>query len=179
MDTSVCKGKHGTEGHCRAHIILVHERKLCQSKRISDSTGDATSIFDDNRFLIIGLIIVLSITVWNSRNSIYPPPKGYARFSDYGLSFLYPDDLNMWQVALNDDGSVVLDESRTVSENWGDIGWNSGNVDHERPGREGYFQEFSVMWLATNAPELGYELNLYYTMQRVTNQIRNREINIT
>jgi hypothetical protein len=89
--------------------------------------SDAESWVLGDRWLIIIVLIIAGVTIWNSRSSLFPPPEGYARFSDYGMSFLYPEDLNLWQVAVDDDLNVVLDDSRQISEDWGCVGWNSGN----------------------------------------------------
>lgn len=158
----------------RFYLIYFYKIGFMAEKR------DVKSWVLGDRWLIIIVLIVAGVTIWNSRSSLFPPPEGYARFSGYGVSFLYSDDLNLWQVAINDDGSVVRDGSRNISEDWGDVGWNSGNVDFERPGREGYFQEFSVMWVAMDGPpEHDEALNLFYTMIVVNAQILNRELYMT
>lgn len=125
------------------------------------------------------MLLVIGITAWNIVFSQVPTPKGYSRYTDYGISFVYPSDLTPWQVAIYDDGSVVQDGSRTVSENWGFVGWNSGNTEFERPGREGYYQETGVFWLGNTVSVDGASLNMYYNMQEATNLIRNRECNLT
>ena len=124
-------------------------------------------------------MLIIGITAWNIVFSRVPTPNGFSRYSDYGVSFVYPNDLNLWQVPIDDDGSVVQDGSRTVSENCGFVGWNSGNTEFERIGRDGYFQESGVLWLGNTASADAQELRLYYTMQETTNLVRNRECNIT
>jgi len=138
-------------------------------------TENAKSWYMKDRWLIFIILILVGVTLWNSRDLFFRPPEGYAKFSDYGLSFLYPDDLNLWQVPINDDGSVVLDGSMSVSERSGNVGWNSGNIDFDRGDREGYCQESTVMWV-TKETEPGPEdiLDLYYTMREVTNRVRGR-----
>jgi hypothetical protein len=142
--------------------------------------NDTESWVLGDRWLIIIVLIIAGVTIWNSRSSLFPPPEGYARFSDYGMSFLYPEDLNLWQVAVDDDLNVVLDDSRQISEDWGCVGWNSGNVDFERPGREGYFQEFNVIWLAMNPPSEHEKVtDLFFTALEANFRVRNREYNMT
>ena len=135
--------------------------------------------FFDTYLWHILILVVVGITIWNIKFARVPIPAGYAKFSDYGISLVYPNDLNLWQVAIYDDGSVVQDGSKPISEHCGNVGWNSGNIDFERPGREGYYQESSVIWLDTTAPSDGVELRLYYTMQRTINLLRNQEYNIS
>jgi len=130
-----------------------------------------------DRWLILIILIFVGVALWNSRTLIFRPPDGYAKFSDYGLSFLYPDDLNLWQVPINDDGSVDLDGSKIISEQSGNVGWNSGNVDFDRGDREGYYQESAVIWVTKETePESEEILDLFYTMVEVTNRVRNRTV---
>ena len=132
-----------------------------------------------DRWLIIIALTLVAITAWNSRYALIPPPKGYARYTEHGMSFLYPDDMNLWEVAIYDDGSDVQDGSRTISEDWGTVGWNSRNVDQERPGREDYFQESSVYWLTSDPPENSVKLNKFYTALGVSGERCDREDNMT
>lgn len=133
-----------------------------------------------DRWLIIIALTLVAITAWNSRYALIPVPEGFARYANHGISFLYPDDLDLWEVAIYDNGSVVLDGSRTISRDWGCVGWNSGNVDFKRPGREGYFQESSVIWLSTDPPkENGVKPHMFYTSMEVNSKRRDRECNIT
>ena len=138
---------------------------------------DFKSFLVKDPWLIIGIIVVVGFTAWNILSS--QTPTGYNRYSDYGISLLHPRDLNPWHVAINDDGSVVQDGSRMPSEDWGFIGWNTGNTVFERPERDGYYQESGVLWLRDGASSDDVELSLYYTMQETTNLLRNRECNIT
>ncbi len=144
------------------------------------SSDDSRSSILGDRWIIIAVLIITGITLWNSRSTLFPPPRGYARYSDYGVSILYPDDLNLWQVPVDDAFNVVIDGPWVMSEERGCVGWNSGNVDFERPGREGYFQEANVIWLAMDPPpEPDEVLNLFYTAFEANMQTRNREYNLT
>ena len=154
---------------------------LLETAGIADMTENRsrTPIIGD-RWLIFIALTVVAITAWNSRYSLFPPPKGYARFSDYGISFLYPDNMNLWENPINDDGSEVRGSSRTASEDWGEIGWYSGNVDLERPGREGYFDQSEVLWVADGRPDdLEEVLNLFYTNAESAAERRGREIEVS
>lgn len=144
------------------------------------SSDDSRSRIIGDRWLIIVVFTVTGLILWNSKSSLFPPPRGYARYSDHGVSFLYPDDLNPWQVPVNDAFNVVTDGSWEISEERGCVGWNSGNVDQERPGREGYFQEANVIWLAMDPPSEPDEmLNLFYTAFETNMQTRSRKYNLT
>ena len=133
-----------------------------------------------DRWLIIIALTLMAITAWNSRYSLIPAPTGYARYAKHGISFLYPDDLNLWEVAINDDGTNVQGGSRTVSYDWGCAGWNSGNTDVERPGREGYFQESSLLWLSMDPPTGdGATPHMFYAAVEANAVVRNREQNMT
>lgn len=124
------------------------------------------------------MLILVSITVWNSRYALMPTPQGYHRYVNHDMVLLYPDDMNLWEVAIFDDGRNVQDGSLQISEERGTVGWNSGNVDFERSVREDYGWESSIIWLETEPPE-GYELWLFYTAIE-TNAVRNRrELNWT
>jgi len=140
-------------------------------------TGDPEPRLLSDRWLLLLILIFAGATIWNSRALIFKPPEGYARFSDYGLTFLYPDDLNLWRVPINDDGSVIIDGSGTISEQSGNVGWNSGNIDFDRGDREGYYQETTVIWVTKDAePEPTEILDLYYTMVEVTARVRGRTV---
>ena len=140
--------------------------------------GSRSAIIGDRWLIFIALILV-GITVWNSRYALMPTLKGYTRYTEHGITFLYPDDVNIWEVAIYDDGSDVQDGSRTISEDWGTVGWNSGNVDHERPGRKDYYQESSVIWLTTDPPENNVKLTKFYTALGVSAERCDREDNMT
>jgi hypothetical protein len=134
-----------------------------------------------NDLTIIALIILIaSITAWNSRYSLIPAPTGYARFTKHGISFLYPDYLDPWEVAINDDGTTTQGGSRMISFDWGCAGWNSGNTDVERPEREGYFRESSLLWLSTD-PQTGDGAtpHMFYAAMEANAVVRNREQNMT
>jgi hypothetical protein len=137
------------------------------------------SIIGD-RWLIVIALTLIAITAWNSRYALIPAPTGYARYTKYEISFLYPDYLDPWEAPINDDGSEVRDGSRTVSEDWGEVGWYSGNVDFERPGREGYFDQSGVLWVADRQPDnLEEVLNLFYTKAKSVAKRRGREIEVS
>jgi hypothetical protein len=140
-------------------------------------TGDTEPRLLKDRWLILIILLIAGASIWNSRALIFKPPKGYARFSDYGLSFLYPDDLNLWRVPINNDGSVINDGSGTISEQSGNVGWNSGNIDFDRGDREGYYQEATVMWVTKDA-EPEEILDLFYTMVEVTARLRSRNVDM-
>ncbi len=131
-----------------------------------------------DRWLIAIALILVSITLWNSRYAVIPTPRGYARYVDYGVVFLYPDDMNLWEVAIFDDGRVVHDGSIPISEDRGTVGWNSGNVDFERPGRDDYWQESSLTWLKTGPP-VDNELYLFYSALTTNAERYGREFNIS
>ena len=103
--------------------------------------------FLKDRWLIMIILIIVAVSAWNSRHTLFPPPRGYTRFDSYGISFLYPEGMYLWQEPINDDGSESRDGTRTVSENWGDAGWYSGNVETETS-EVHYFQQSGVLWLA-------------------------------
>jgi len=128
-----------------------------------------------DRWLIIIALTLVAITAWNSRYTLIPTPAGYTRYAKHGISFLYPDDLNLWEVVVFEDGS--FDISISVSEDIGTVGWNSGNTDNPQP-HTTHWRESSVIWLQTEPPE-DFELHLFYN-QLYANALRNRrEINMT
>lgn len=146
---------------------------------MTGTDASSSGILSD-RWLVIIVFTVTVLIIWNSRSSLFPPPEGYAKYSDHGISFLYPDYLNPWQVPINDAFNVVTGGPWEISEERGCVGWNSGNVDNERPVREGYFQEANVIWLAMDPPpEPDVVLNLFYTAFETNMQTRNREYDLT
>jgi hypothetical protein len=140
-------------------------------------TGESSSILDDKWLILIVLTIVL-VTAWNSRYSILPTPDGYSRYADHGIVILQPDDLYIWELAVHEDGNIVIDGSGLISKESGIVGWNGHNSNNPEPLPTVNWQESSVIWVKTEPPE-DFELRLYYN-QLYTYAIRNNmEINIT
>lgn len=157
---------------------MNQEVHVVSTKNISDPRDSKTWVPSD-LWLIIMVMIIAGVSAWNSRHILFPPPRGYTRFASYGLSFLYPEDMHLWQVPINDGGSETRDGTRIVSENWGDAGWYSGNVDTETQEDGNYFQQSGVLWVAKGQPEnLQETLNLFYTKAGSVAERRNREIRI-
>lgn len=144
---------------------------------MTEKTGAGSSVLNDRWLIIIALTLVV-ITAWNSRYMLIPTPDWYSWYADHGIVILQPDDLYIWELAVREDGSVVLDGSVSISEESGIVGWNGRNTNNPRPPPTANWQASSVIWLKTEPPE-DFELHLFYN-QLYTNAIRNhREINIT
>jgi hypothetical protein len=131
-----------------------------------------------NDLTIISLIIIIaSITAWNSRYALIPTPEGYSWYSKHDIAILLPDDLYIWELPVNTDGNIILDGSTSISEETGIVGWNERNSNNPRPRPTGNWQESSVIWLKTDPPE-DPKPHLFYN-QLYTYAIRNQmELNL-
>lgn len=144
---------------------------------MTEKTGAGSSVLNDRWLILIALTIVL-ITAWNSRYVLIPTPDGYTWYSKHEIVILLPDNQYIWELAVDKDGSVIIDGSKSISEEAGIVGWNERNSNNPRPLPSGNWQESSVIWLKTEPPE-DPEPHLYYN-QLNTYAIRNHmELNIT
>ena len=126
--------------------------------------------------IIIALIIVIiSLTAWNSRYELIPTPSGYNWYNQHGMVFLYPKDLILWEVVVHEDGS--FDSSMPVSEDIGTVGWNSGNTNIPQP-ETTHWIESSVIWIRKEATE-DLDLHLFYNQLYANAERNQREINLT
>ena len=132
-----------------------------------------------NDVVIITLVLIISsITAWNSRYSLIPPPDGYTWYTDHGITILLPDDLYIWEIPVDTDGTVILDGSKSISEETGDVGWNERNSNNPRPRPTGNWHESSVIWLKTTPPE-DTGPHLYYNQLQSYATRNHMELNIT
>lgn len=127
--------------------------------------------------IIILVILITAITAYNSRYTLLPTPPGHTRYNKHGIATIYPADLYPWEIAIHQDGKVVLDGSIPISEDTGNMGWNSGNT-RETQSDTNHYWESSTIWLKTEPPETP-NLDLYYTSLYDTNERRHREMNLT
>jgi len=128
---------------------------------------------------IVVLVIVITVLMaWNSRYNLTPTPSGYTRYMKHGIVILLPEEQYIWELAVDIDGSVIIDGSKAISDETGVVGWNERNSNNPRPLPSGNWQESSVIWLKTELQEAS-EPHLYYN-QLNTYAIRNQmELNIT
>jgi len=131
-----------------------------------------------NDYVIITLIlIIITVTAYNSRFNLLPIPPGHKRYNKHGIATIYPEDLWPWEIAIQRDGKVVLDGSIPISRETGNMGWNSGNTEKDQSDTN-HFWECSTIWLKTDPPETP-RLDLYYTAQYDNYERRHREMNMT
>jgi hypothetical protein len=132
-----------------------------------------------NDLAIITLVLIISsITAWNSRYVLIPTPHGYSWYTDHKIAILLPDDLYIWELPVHTDGSVILDGSKSISEETGIVGWNERNSNNLRPRPTGNWQESSVIWLKTEPPQ-DLRPHLYYNQLQTYATRNHMEINIT
>ncbi len=130
-----------------------------------------------DKMLLLIIILLVAATAWNSRYSILPTPEGYVRYVDNGITIFQPDLLHIWEVAIYPDARIVQDGSLSICEEYGTVGWNSGNTDEYKPPTH-YWRESSITWLKSDPPT-GDQLYLFYTALE-TNAVRNqRGLNLT
>ena len=124
--------------------------------------------------IIILVLIITTVTAYNSRYNLIPTPPGHTYYSKHNIAILIPDDLYIWELPVNTDGNIILDGSRTISEETGIVGWNERNTNNPRPRPTGNWQESSIIWLKT-PPTEDPEPHLYYN-QLYTYATRNNMI---
>jgi len=128
----------------------------------------------NDRWLIIIILIITTVTAYNSRYTLIPTPPGHTYYSKHNIAILIPADLYIWELPINTDGNIILDGSASISEETGIIGWNERNTNNQRPPPTHNWQESSLIWLKTEPPE-NPTPHLYYN-QLYTYATRNNMI---
>jgi len=128
----------------------------------------------NDRWLIIIILIITTVTAYNSRYTLTPTPPGHTYYTKHNIAIQIPDDLYIWELPINTDGNIILDGSTSISKETGIIGWNERNTNNQRPPPTQNWQESSLIWLKTPPPE-NPTPHLYYN-QLYTYATRNNMI---
>ncbi len=140
--------------------------------------NDPNQFIIKDRWLFLIALVLLFITGWNSRFVIIPAPNGYTRYVKHDVVFLYPENLQLWELAIHEDGTFREDGSEPVTEYWGTVGWNTGNTLTPSDSSTMYWQESGITWYETSPPEDLLSPCMFFSAIRGNAERRGRELNL-